>query len=354
MDFLVAKNDLHSCRFEDAAALEPGPGQALLRVDAFGLTTNNITYAQFGDAMSYWSFFPAQDGWGRVPVWGFAEVSASGVPELEVGMRVFGYLPPSSRLLVAPAHVSAHGFTDASAHRQALPGAYNRYASTSADQLYDAEHEDEQLLLRPLFLTSYLIDDFLDEADFFGADTVVLSSASSKTAGALAFQLSLRERALVVGLTSTRSTEFARTLCVYDHVLAYDQLDSLPPGRVVYVDMAGDAALRSAVHGHYRDELAHSAVVGATHYDRMGEVPEALPGPRPTFFFAPDRIVKRAADWGADGLERRMADAWHPYVQWAGGWLDVIHGHGPEAVQSAYLDLLDGRIDPAKAHVLSL
>jgi hypothetical protein len=354
MDFLLAKDDLHSCRFADAPALEPGPGQAVLRVDAFGLTSNNITYAVFGEEMSYWGFFPAEDGWGRMPVWGFAEVTASSVPELETGTRVFGYLPPSSELLVAPAHVSAHGFTDASAHRAALPPAYNRYASTGADQMYDAEHEDQQMLLRPLFLTSYLIDDFLDDAGFFGADTVVLSSASSKTASALAYLLSQREGVLVVGLTSSRSAELTRTLCVYDHVLAYDQLDSLPAGRAVYVDMAGDAELRAAVHGHYRDELAHSAVVGATHHDRMGQVPDALPGPRPTFFFAPDRVTKRAADWGADGLQRRMADAWHPYVAWACGWLEVIHGHGRDAVQSAYLDLLDGRIDPATAHVLSL
>jgi NADPH:quinone reductase-like Zn-dependent oxidoreductase len=357
VDFIVAKADLHSCRFEDApaSAAEPGPGEALLRVDAFGLTSNNITYAMFGEAMSYWQFFPAaEDGWGRVPVWGFAEVSASGVPELEVGTRVFGYLPPSTALLVAPAHASAHGFTDASPHRAALPPAYNRYASTQADLMYDAEHEDAQMLLRPLFLTSYLIDDFLDDSDFFGADTIVLSSASSKTAGALAFQLSLREGVAVVGLTSARSAEFARTLGVYDHVVTYDELDSLPDGRAVYVDMTGDAELRAAVHGHYREQLAHSAVVGATHHDRMGQVPDALPGPRPTFFFAPDRVTKRAADWGADGLQRRMADAWHPYVEWADGWLQVIHGHGPDAVQSAYLDLLDGRIDPAKAHVLSL
>ena len=354
MDFLVAKADLHSCRFEDAPALEPEPGQALLRVDAFGLTSNNITYAMFGEAMSYWSFFPAEDGWGRVPVWGFAEVSASAVPELETGTRLFGYLPPSTELLVTPAHVSAHGFTDASAHRAALPPAYNRYARADADPLYDAEHEDEQMLLRPLFLTSYLIDDFLADSDFFSADTVVLSSASSKTASALAFQLSLRQGVAVVGLTSSRSAEFARTLGVYDHVLAYDQLESLPQGRAVYVDMAGDAELRAGVHGHFRDELAHSAVVGATHHDRMGQVPDSLPGPRPTFFFAPDRVTKRAADWGADGLQRRMADAWHPYVAWACSWLEVIHVHGRDAVQSAYLDLLDGRIDPAKAHVLSL
>jgi NADPH:quinone reductase-like Zn-dependent oxidoreductase len=354
MDFLVARDDLHSCRFEDAPAPEPGPGEALLRVDAFGLTSNNITYAMFGEAMSYWSFFPAAAGWGRVPVWGFAEVAASEVPELATGTRVFGYLPPSTQLLVAPAHVSAHGFTDASAHRATLPPAYNRYASTDADPLYEAEHEDEQMLLRPLFLTSYLIDDFLADADFFGAETIVLSSASSKTASALAFQLSLRESVLVVGLTSSRSAEFARTLGVYDHVLAYDQLESLPAGRAVYVDMAGDAELRSAVHGHYGEQLAHSAVVGATHHDRMGQVPDALPGPRPTFFFAPDRVRKRAADWGADGLQQRMADAWHPYVAWACGWLEVVHGHGPDALRSAYLDLLDGRIDPARADVLSL
>jgi NADPH:quinone reductase-like Zn-dependent oxidoreductase len=354
MDFLIARDDLHNCRFEDAPAPEPGPGEALLRVDAFGLTSNNITYAMFGEAMSYWDFFPAPEGWGRVPVWGFAEVLASEVPELEAGARVFGYLPPSRELLVAPAHVSAHGFIDSSAHRAALPPAYNRYARTDADPLYEAEHEDEQMLLRPLFLTSYLIDDFLQDGDFFGAETIVLSSASSKTASALAFQLSLREGVLVVGLTSSRSAEFARTLGVYDHVLAYDQLESLPTGRAVYVDMAGDAELRAAVHGHYGEQLAHSAVVGATHHDRMGQVPDALPGPRPTFFFAPDRVTKRAADWGADGLQQRMADAWHPYVAWVGGWLQVDHGHGADALQSAYLNLLDGRIDPARADVLSL
>lgn len=354
VDFLLAKDDLHNCRFEDTPALEPGPGEAVLRVDAFGLTSNNITYAMFGEAMSYWGFFPAADGWGRMPVWGFAEVATSTVPELEQGARVFGYLPPSTELLVAPVHANASGFTDASPHRAALPGAYNRYARTDADAFYDAEHEDEQMLLRPLFLTSYLIDDFLDDANFFGAETVVISSASSKTASALAYLLSLREGVLVVGLTSSRSAELTRTLCVYDHVLAYDQLESLPAGSAVYVDIAGDAELRATVHDHYRDDLAHSAVVGATHHDRMGAVPDALPGPRPTFFFAPDRVVKRAADWGADGLQQRMADAWHPYVAWTGGWLQVIHGHGPDALKSAYLDLLDGRIDPASAHVLSL
>ena len=105
---------------------------------------------------------------------------------------------------------------------------------------------------------------------------------------------------------------------------------------------------------HFAEQLVHSAVVGATHHDSMGALPEDLPGPHPTFFFAPDRVAKRGAEWGRAGLERRLADAWRPYVEWTGSWLKVIEGHGQDDLQRAYLDLLDGRIDPATAHVLTL
>jgi hypothetical protein len=354
VDFLIARDELHECRFVDEPAPELEPGQALLSVSSFGLTSNNITYAKFGEAMSYWSFFPAEEGWGRMPVWGFADVSASTVDELEPGTRVFGYLPPSSELIVTPAHIDAHGFIDGAAHRAKLPPVYNSYAAVQADPVYDAEHEDEQMLLRPLFFTSYLIDDFLAEADCFGAGTVILSSASSKTSSALAFLLSRREGIDVIGLTSQRSGEFCRGIGVYDHLIAYDELDSLPAGRAVYVDMAGDAQVRTAVHTHYGEQLAHSAVVGATHHEQMGAVPESLPGARPTFFFAPERVSKRSAEWGREGFERRLADAWHPYLAWTSSWLEIVHGHGPQELKAAYLDLLDGQIDPAKAHVLSL
>ncbi len=36
------------------------------------------------------------------------------------------------------------------------------------------------------------------------------------------------------------------------------------------------------------------------------------------------------------------------------GWVQIRHGFGPDAVQSAYLELVDGRSDPAVGHVLSL
>jgi NADPH:quinone reductase-like Zn-dependent oxidoreductase len=354
VDLLIARSDLHSCRFDDAPAPEPHEGQALLEIQAFGLSANNITYAMFGEAMSYWDFFPAEPGFGRLPVWGFAQVVRSRHAELAEGTRVYGYLPASTHLLVTPARVQAHGFIDAAQHRAALPGAYNAYIDVRADASYQREHEDEQMLLRPLFFTSFLLDDFLADSGLLDVQAVVVSSASSKTASALAFLLALRGDAEVIGLTSQRSAQFVRSLETYDRVVTYEQAGSLAVEPAVYVDIAGDASVREAVHRRYAAKLKHSAVVGATHHDSMGEVPDSLPGPRPAFFFAPDRVAKRTRDWGREGLEERVAEAWHPYVEWTGRWLQVRHGRGPQALQSAYLELLDGSIDPAQAHVLTL
>jgi hypothetical protein len=120
----------------------------------------------------------------------------------------------------------------------------------------------------------------------------------------------------------------------------------------VYVDMAGDAKVRSAVHEHFGDSLKHSASVGITHREERGGT-SGLPGPKPTFFFAPDRLRKRAKDWGAEELNARVADPWRPYVEWTRDWLEVTHDSGPEAIERIYLEMLDGKSDPAVGHVLS-
>ena len=101
IDFLVKRDDFRETRIAESETPDLGPGQALLRVDSFGLTANNVTYAVFGEAMNYWDFFPAAEGWGRVPMWGFAEVERSEADGVEAGTRLFGYLPPSSHLIVA-------------------------------------------------------------------------------------------------------------------------------------------------------------------------------------------------------------------------------------------------------------
>jgi hypothetical protein len=71
-------------------------------------------------------------------------------------------------------------------------------------------------------------------------------------------------------------------------------------------------------------------------------------------FFAPDRIVKRRADWGAGGLDERVTESWKPFVEWSAGWLEVKHGEGGEALKDAYLEVLDGKVAPQAGHVVSL
>jgi NADPH:quinone reductase-like Zn-dependent oxidoreductase len=350
---LIKKDDLHQTRVEDAEPPEPKDGEVVLGVDLFGLTTNNITYALLGEAMNYWRFFPAEeDDWAHLPVWGFANVVASkaeGVPE---GTRVFGYLPSGSHLVVRPDRASKTDFVDVSPHRAELPGAYQRYLRTDGNEVYAEENEDYEMLLWPLYFTSFLIDDFLDDEGFFGAKLAILSSASSRTTSALAYLLDKREGIEVVGLTSPGNVEFTESLGVYERVVPYEEIESIERQPALYVDVAGDAKVRSAVHGHWRDELKHSAAVGITHKGDLGGSSK-LPGPTPTFFFAPTRLKQRTEDWGREELNRRIAEAWRPYVEWVRGWLQVEHGSGPEDIERIYLELLDGKSDPAVGHVLS-
>ena len=357
-DFLVKRDDLRECRVDESPTPELEPGQALLRVDRFGLTANNVTYGVMGEAMSYWNFFPAADNWGRVPMWGFADVERSEAEGVEVGTRVYGYLPPSSYLVVTPASVDPGGFVDASPHRAELPSAYHRYLATDEDSFYREDTEEIQMLLRPLFFTSFLIDDQLADEDLTGRGPIVLASASSKTAIAAAFMLAQRDGVEVVGLTSPGNAEFVADLGIYERTVTYDEIDSLESGPATFVDFAGDGAVRRAVHSHYGDELVHSMAVGVTHWEDFGAAAlaggERLPGPQPVFFFAPTRVTRRAADWGRAGLEQRVGDAWHPFCEWTGGWLETIPGEGFDDLQSAWAEVLEGRVAPNTAHVISL
>ncbi|HEX5609750.1 MAG TPA: DUF2855 family protein [Solirubrobacterales bacterium] len=351
-DFLIKRDDLRECRIVESAPPEIGAGEVLLRVDRFGMTANNVTYAVMGEAMSYWSFFPAEDGWGRMPVWGFAEVERSNAQGVEVGTRVYGYLPPSSHLVVLAADADGRSFLDGSSHRKELPSAYHRYLSTEADPFYSAETEEMQMLLRPLFFTSWLADDQLADDGLTEKGPILLSSASSKTAIAAAFMLAQRDGVELIGLTSPGNVEFTSGLELYDRVVTYDEIETLEKGPATYADFAGSASVREAVHNHYRDDLAHSMAVGLTHWEGLGG--GELPGPTPAFFFAPDRVVKRSEDWGRGELEQRVAAAWHPFCKWMEEQMEVVHDHGFEGLQSAYLDTLEGRVDPRTARIVEL
>ena len=356
-DFIVARNDLQQSRLiesrlPDAATL---PADTLLvKVDRFAFTANNITYATLGDVMKYWQLFPAPDGFGNIPVWGFGDVVASRHPNVPTGERLFGYFPMATHLVIEAGDVSRRGLRDVAPHRQGVSPVYNAYARVGDDPAFAGRAGDHQALLRPLFMLSFLVDDYLAENALFGASRVLLSSASSKTAIGLAHRLHARKQAGVIGLTSAANAEFVRSLGCYDEVVTYDRVDSMPAGGpVAFVDMAGNADLRARLHRHFGDEMKYSGRVGLTHQDSSNTEAE-LPGARPTWFFAPDQIRKRAKEWGPGGIETRFSQAWSGLAPNLERWLTIVESRGPAAVKQVYVDTLAGRIPPEQGHMLSL
>jgi hypothetical protein len=362
IDFLVRKDQLTTTELRETPALALEEGQVRLRVDKFALTANNITYAAFGEAMNYWGFYPAGGGWGHIPVWGFGSVLESRCHGVAVGEKFYGYYPMSSGVILQPTRLSSGGFMEGAAHRATLHPVYNSYSRCATDPFHTEQSEDVQALLRPLFMTSWLIDDFLADNDFFGARAsgtglMLLSSASCKTAYGTAFQLAQRQGVEVVGLTSAANMDFCRGLGCYHQVLAYDQLDRITSeAACVYVDFAGNAGLRRRIHTRF-ENLKYSSSIGGTHVGQLGGAKD-LPGPRATLFFAPAQIKKRNAQWGADVLGQRLLAAWRGFVGKVGDpaapWLVVRQHLGGKAVAAAYAEVLGGRGDPRVGHTLSL
>lgn len=312
----VDKQDISKVKLVETAPAPLQDGQARLTVRRFAVTANNITYAAFGEIMRYWEFFPAEDG-GRLPVWGFAEVAESRTEGLEPGERIYGYLPAASELIVEPARLSPGAFIDASPHRAELPAAYNRYTRCAGDPGYREDREAVQMVLQPLFLTSWLINLHLRDHDCFGARQIALTSASSKTALALAWLLS-KDRpdgVSIEAITSPRSAPFVDNTGYYDAITLYGDLTELrlEPKRLV-VDFAGDGEVTTAIHTALGDALAGDIRVGAAHWEHAAP-PKNLPGPKPVFFFAPDHVARRISEWGPSEFAKRYAADWAGFAQ---------------------------------------
>ncbi|MCR9144762.1 MAG: DUF2855 family protein [bacterium] len=369
--FQIRKSDIHKHRLVEHDAPRPGPGQALLKVDRFALTANNVTYALLGESFGYWKFFPAtltggdnetDDAYGIIPVWGFADVIASQHDSLSVGQRYYGYLPAATHLLVEPGRSSAAGFLDNAPHRQGMNSIYNQYALTSADPGYRQSDEAYQALLRPLFTTSFLLEDFIRDSDYFAATNLIVSSASSKTAYGTAHLLHNNKPAHIklIALTSKRNRDFVVGLGCYDSVVSYDpeeidQIDSQTPA--AYFDFAGDTEIRDRVHAHFGDRLQHSANIGSAHAQSVLQAgPDRAPaaGPKPELFFAPGQAKKRLREWRPAGFAERMAAGWDSFLPVVRQTIEVAEIAGAEELAAAYAAIAGGTAAANKATIVRL
>ncbi len=352
---VVERNYLAHCEWIDHGIVELADGEILLRIDHFALTANNITYAAIGDQFGYWNFFPSgREGFGIVPVWGFATVAESKAEGIEAGERVYGYLPMASHVRVSPSQISGKQFVDAAAHRQGLALVYNQYHRLGS-AAGDPVAESHRALFQILYTTSYLIERFLRYQSWFGAEQLVMTSASSKTALGLAAAAKDRSPNVKrIGLTSAGNMAFVEQTGLYDEIVGYDNLSSIKADApTVSVDLAGNSALLAQSHQHFGNELRYSMLVGVTHVGARGAAGE-MAGPAPTVFFAPTVAQEAIQAVGPEAFQADVAQQFAKFVATIGGSIGVEYASDEAEVAAAYLEALAGKQLPDKGRICRL
>jgi len=347
---LVNQKSIPQTRLDVVDSAPLAQGQARLKLESFALTSNNVTYAAAGFDIGYWQFFPSGvDDWGIVPVWGTAEVVETRSDALEIGTRLYGFYPMAEELVITPESAQG-GFIDAAPHRAKLPLIYNQYTPVRSET---AQDDHLRALLQPLLATSYLLFDWLQDNAMFGADQVIIGSASSKTGlGLCRYLAEPQDRTYkIVGLTSEGNREFVQSLGTCDSVLTYDQISDIARVPSVYVDMSGNSDVKARLHDHLDDQLKHSAAVGLSHWDRFAPA-QKLAGPKPEFFFAPAQVAKRRADWGQGVIEKQITAAWKRIASDAAEWLTLQVQDGVAASEPVYRALASGQADPKHGFII--
>lgn len=349
----VRRDDLAAAEIAEIDAPPLADGAVRLAVESFSVTANNVTYAVAGDSFGYWRFFEAPEGRGIVPVWGHARIAESRHRDLVEDERVYGFLPMATQVDLRPGRISDSAFVDDAEHRREMSPVYRRYARLAADPEHDPDREDERMLYGPLFSTGFLLEGFLRRESWFGADHLVVTSASSKTAMSLASVARVRSPAIErVGLTSPDHLEFVRNSDLYDLVLSYEEVAELPSEPMVSVDFAGNAGLLGELHRGLGESLRYSCLVGATHVARRAGGVRGLPGPQPTLFFAPDHAVALRDAVGLETLRDQLASSWHRFLDDVGGIVTIERRAGLDAAAEGYRALLGGGGDPAAGLVV--
>jgi NADPH:quinone reductase-like Zn-dependent oxidoreductase len=348
---IIDRSDLSATELVDAAGVRPAAGQALLRVERVGLTTNNLTYCALGDDLGYWGYFPTEmPGMAHIPLWGYAKVVATETDLLRPDDRVFGYLPSASHLLVTPSPLGGDRFRDAAPHRDGLMPIYNEYTVVTGARR-SPERENLTALYRPLFMTSFAFEAFAAANEWFGAHRLLISSASSKTGYGIARLAHSRGGIQVVGVTSPANVAFSQRLGCYDTVIRYEDVESLPKVPTLYADVAGDTDLRRRLHHHLADNLTHDAVLGISHISSPTSLDtEELAGPKPTIFGAFDYLLTPAM---REEVARRYHSAWENFQALLRDNLDVVVGTGPKALQDHWTRLQAGDVNPRQGVVVT-
>ncbi|MWB79175.1 DUF2855 family protein [Pseudooceanicola sp. 216_PA32_1] len=303
-------------------------GEARFAIESFALSANNVTYVLTAGAFRYDKLFAGPGGRMVPPVWGYATVVESR-SELQIGSRWYGLWPAGSHLTVRP-KMTRGGFRDVAARRRPLNPLYNGYLPGGPGE---PREQITQASLRPLHFLAYVVSrDLQDELKRYSQ--VVVTSASSKTSTALAWEL----RALnPIGLTSAPRIPFVRGTEFWARVLPYTSPSEIGAGSVVVLDVAGDEDIVTAIRERADSGDTRVIGIGFTHPDAAGSSERDV-------FFAPDRVGALVARVGATAFETDLEESAREFLRRSAATYDV-NQVAPDKVVQLWTEIAQGAVD---------
>lgn len=356
--FIVNLQDPKVCDFITTELSMLKPKEILIKIEKFGLTSNNITYAALKDSMPYFKFFPIDEknpGWGCLPVWGVGKVIQSNFADLAEGTCVYGFFPAANYVTLEVAALTPTGFIVNRPNIAQEYGFYNLYNFTHLDPFYLKDKEDMMAVVRPLFLTGLLIADYLEVNNFMQANTVIISSAASKTSYALALALHKKQKCKLLGLASAKSKPFAESMNIYDQVITYEEIKNISEDlTAVYIDICGNELVRGQLISKLSDKLKHILSVGMTNWKQGSYgLPKTARNIKSEVFFAPGWTLQRPKDSAAE-FAKELFKGWHAQMSNVEKYFQLQNASGKDALRKSFLDFVNSQSKPERAYVFSL
>lgn len=365
------------------------------------LTANNKFYLSFGEKapFNFFKCYPVdpkaklvaakekefnEDGghlsdvYVHPVVWGVAKVTSSKVDTVHVGDEYFAMLPMGESVSFEQAHVDDED--NLVIHRPTTNPAYNVFQKidpTSA--VASKEYGDFALACSPGILTGFGLYFNLTRYDFYGADTVVVTSASSKVALALAVYLkkesknaSTKKKVQVIGYTSPGNKDFCEKTGLYDEVLCYDDLLTENDNKCVMVDISGQAQayqrnksciVKNLVVGNASDTEDKKGAFGSfTAYETVTLVLTMMGAnwlaswlnPVQELYLIMNDAAALKKEWGLEKYNRTVVEYGLTFCKAASAWITVRNCSTEESIEQAFVDVVRGTIPPSETIVLDV
>ncbi len=377
------------------------------------LTANNKFYLAFGDKppFNFFNCYPvdaersclvspsANDenvgtSYAHPCVWGIAQVTESRLENVEVGTKFIAMLPIGETVSFKNAWLDSEDDNKLIVDRPNTNPAYNVF--TKLNDLGDGNderYEDIALACMPGISTGFGLNYNLRKNDFYSADVIVLTSASSKVALALALYLRYNGKdddqpkvmKKIVGYTSESNREFCRKTGLYDEVLGYD--DSLSSSsanekkRYVIIDIAGRGIVYSKALLEPNVEIVKLLTIGNA---------SGTPDKDSTFALFPMKakikmlltmlnVLPWFASWlnpveelylifmdledmkselGIEKLQATMKEYERVFCKAATGygkeWISIRTCDSENSIQTAFQDILQGSVPPSETIILDV